>query len=588
MAVEYLPVAMSGGGGYEFRIAREVTPQSGGTLVAATIQWRRPGSASSSSSNGAAPFALNIGGNVKSGTRNFNAPAGGPIDWQWIETHSVLFVSGSSTFITASFNTDTSAAGAGSISNWTTPLSSPSRATFATSPFPAGSPVTINTNRTDPAFTHNITYEFGSATGTVGTGVGASVAWTPPLSMLTAIPNATQAAGTITTVTKSGATTVGTTSTGFVLTAPASVKPTCSGVTATDQNSTVASIVGKPVQGLSVMRLVVSGAGVYGSTIRSAEAILQGVRVVSGGDVAVTTSGNIPISASVTDSRSRVGEWASTLNVLPYEPPKLTGPLLVRRADAAGALKDDGTYLRVDLPATAKTLPNGTERNSLTIKVGTRLRGATGGFTPRNVITPGLTHAGFFLITGGGIFGANDSWDVQVTLEDKFTSVPFAVPVGTATSVFHVTKTGKVAVGKRWQQGALDVGPGGIYDDGNRVINTSNVATQAQADAGTDDTRFLTPKKARDAIYSPHAEAGGEVTTSASAATTVTFPAGRFTVKPLLDQPSVIGHANVCVAYVSNLTSTGFDVRVYTLAGAQVAATIQWTATQMRSGSAAG
>lgn len=602
MAVEYLPVAMTGGGGYEFRIAREVTPQSGGTLVAATIQWRRTGSVGQGSSNQNAPYSLNIGGDVKSSTRNFNAPAGGPIDWQWIESHSVLFVSGSSTFITASFNTDTTAAGSGTINNWTTPLSTASKPSFnPASPFPAGSPVTINMNRQNPAFTHDVAYAFEGGTSVViGTNVGASTSWTPPLTLLNQIPNAVEGSGIVGVNTWNGAAGVGYANTPFKLTAPASVKPTCSGVTVADQTSAVASIVGKPVQGLSRLKLTVNGAGIYGSTILSADATLQGVQVASGGEVAVTAAGNVPISASVTDTRGRVGTWASTLAVLAYEQPKLTGPLLVRRANTAGTQQNDGTFLRVDPPAAIKSLINGTERNSGTIRVSTRERGSTGPFTPRNVITFGITYSSWFLISGGGIFAANKSFDVLIAVEDKFSSVVFAVPVGTAKSVFHVTSTGQVAVGKRHEQGALDVGPGGIYDDGNRVINASNVAseaadgvvrraTQAQADAGADDTRYLTSKKVRDRAYAPWAMAGGRGTSSATAAVTVTFPSGRFSQAPLVAVLPAV-HTNVLVPRLaSGVTATSFQVQLFTMpGGALVANGFDWTAVQMAAGSASG
>jgi len=54
-----------------------------------------------------------------------------------------------------------------------------------------GSAVTINTNRASSSFTHAITYSFGSASGTIATGVGTSYSWTLPASLANQIPNTT-------------------------------------------------------------------------------------------------------------------------------------------------------------------------------------------------------------------------------------------------------------------------------------------------------------------------------------------------------------------------------------------------------------
>lgn len=61
-----------------------------------------------------------------------------------------------------------------------------------------GSAVTIYTNRQNTATTHTISYWFGNASGAIATNVGASVSWTPPLSLASEIPNATSGIRTIT------------------------------------------------------------------------------------------------------------------------------------------------------------------------------------------------------------------------------------------------------------------------------------------------------------------------------------------------------------------------------------------------------
>jgi hypothetical protein len=85
----------------------------------------------------------------------------------------------------------------------------------------------------------------------------------------------------------------------------------------------------------------------------------------------------------------------------------------------------------------------------------------------------------------------------------------------------------------------------------------------------------------------PAYQAMGAVSTAASGLTTVPFPAGRFSVAPIVTVGRII-HPNVCVSYVTNVTATGFQLATYTVTGVQVAATAQWEAKQMSPGSAVG
>ncbi|WP_417556170.1 DUF859 family phage minor structural protein [Microbacterium sp.] len=460
-------VAMTGAGPFTLRLVYTVTPVSGGVQVAATLQWLRS-AYGYGSYVGAAPYSLDIGGSVKSGTRAFNAPAGGAIAPQWLETHSKVFTSGTSTYITASFSPGTQSAGTGAINGLTVRIATASTSSFSPSnALTAGTAVTVETNRTDGSFTHDITYEFGSAKGTIGTGVGASTSWTPPPSMLTAIPNATQAAGTITTVTKSGGTVVGSTKTGYTLAAPASVVPTISSVTYQDQNPDVVSVVGKPVAGLSSVKLTVNAAGAYGSTVTATTASMLGKTVSSGGVIPVTQGGSIGVTGKVTDSRGRTGSWSGTLDALSYANPKPVS-MQVRRCNSAGTPQDDGQYLRVDLNATVSSLVNGSEKNAITVRIFTRPNGGSV-WTARNVIAPGgLAYNTFVVVTGGGVFLNTASWDVRVQVEDKFTAVPVDTTVSTMGVTLDLSGT-NVGVGKVWERGALDVA-GDIYQDGSRVV----------------------------------------------------------------------------------------------------------------------
>ena len=88
----------------------------------------------------------------------------------------------------------------------------------------------------------------------------------------------------------------------------------------------------------------------------------------------------------------------------------------------------------------------------------------------------------------------------------------------------------------------------------------------------------------------PFAEAAGTASVAGTGIPTVNFPAGRFTVAPLLEVTIITTTGGlVAVPYVGSAPSTtSFVVRLFTLGGAQVAGTVHWRAVQMLPTAAAG
>lgn len=328
----------------------------------------------------------------------------------------------------------------------------------------AGTAVTINTNRASTSFTHKIEVFFGSISQVLSTNAGASLSWTPPLSFMAQIPNDTQGQGTLRTTTYAGSSYIGVSQFVFTLKAPASLVPTISSLTATDGNPTVASIVGTWVQNLSIFKATVNAAGAQGSTIKTRTFKMNGITVASGGKIAVTSSGNVPVTASVTDSRGRTAAWSGSYNVLAYAPPKVT-KAQVRRSNASGTVSDSGTSLRIDLTASVSSLVNGTQRNTLTVRVFTRPVGGSV-WTARNVIShSSLAYNTYFVVSGGANYPIDDSFDVRIDVIDKFKTSSAQTVVATARIFMHWSKTG-VGIGKFHERGVLDV-QGDLYASGH-------------------------------------------------------------------------------------------------------------------------
>lgn len=355
-----------------------------------------------------------------------------------------------------------------------------SKATFSDSSMDAGTAVTIDTNRASSSFTHTITYKFGSATGQIGATkfTSATVSWTPSTGLLSQIPNTTSGTGTITTNTYSGSTLIGTTTTGFTLKVPASALPTFSNITSSETTPNVATDIGKFVQNVSKLLLTMTGAaGIYGSTPKTYKITTgsQTINAVSGTTGPITQSGSVTITGTVTDSRGRSYSKNVTVTVLAYAPPKITSSAFsVQRALSSGVVDDNGTYIRANLNISVSDLTNGTQRNTMTYKISTRLRGTLPWTAATPVVPGGISYVGFGLV---GTFALEQSWEVIVTVTDKYSSTVIAGTVSTATIFMHWGAG--LGVGKFWEKGALDVG-------GDAYVTRLRIA--ANNDAGLTST----------------------------------------------------------------------------------------------------
>jgi len=308
-----------------------------------------------------------------------------------------------------------------------------------------GSATTIVISRASSAFTHTLTYAFGSATGTIVTKTtSASVSWTPPVSLANQIPKAVTGTCTITCTTYNGSINIGSKTCTLTLTVPASVKPTITSLTATRVNGDVPSSWGIYLQTKSKATLKINGAsGSYGSTIAAYS--------ISGGGYASTASsfttgflnsaGSITFTATVTDSRGRVSAAATvTITVQAYAPPSFQ-TYLSQRCLSNGTINEDGTYIRGLLTFQFSSCGG---KNTVTGSIQYKRTTATSWTAVSTKFTSGTA-----VVFGSGGISTEYSYDVQYTLTDAFSSVSIQDIISTAAVVMDFKKGGKgVAVGK--------------------------------------------------------------------------------------------------------------------------------------------
>lgn len=318
---------------------------------------------------------------------------------------------------------------------WQEPATQP---TLSEATVEMGKSVTINTPAVNSAYRHTLRYAFGKATGTIAENVASSKSWTPPVSLASQIPDAASGIGTIYCDTYSGSTLLGTKSVSITLTIPSSVVPSAGKLTAAVTEDT--SGTGQFVRGMGKAAVSLSGAaGVYGSTIKSYS--------VSGGgwssnESTLTTgilqaAGEITFTAVVTDSRGRTAQTTCTIEVIAYDKPGISS-LSVYRCDSTGAKKNAGTYAAIEIKASYSAITG----NTVTLKAAYKL---TSDASYGNDTV--LTNSGKTVI--GGALSASHTYDVRITVADKFNTATVTASLRTKNVIWSVLPKGLgFAIGK--------------------------------------------------------------------------------------------------------------------------------------------
>lgn len=326
--------------------------------------------------------------------------------------------------------------------------------------------VTVNISRNSTAFTHKVKFAFGSYSQEY-TGVATSKSYTPPMTWLNAIPNATSGTATVTVTTYNGSTQIGSAvSKNFTVNVPSSVVPTLGTFSATIVNNTVPSSWGIYVQDKSQCRLQISNAsGAYSSTIK-AYSIKQGSTTLSTSSSVTTpvlaVTGVITYTATITDSRGRTASKTVSIQVYAYVPPSVTSALS-QRCLQNGTLNDNGTYIK----ATGKfSFASCNGKNSATAKVYFK--------KPEDASwSTGVAFSSNVPVVIAGSASIDSSYQVMYEVTDAFTTVQFIDMLSTAFTTMDFKKGGKgVAIGKVSEYDNLfDVGMPSKFHEGLVLVD---------------------------------------------------------------------------------------------------------------------
>lgn len=296
----------------------------------------------------------------------------------------------------------------------TFPLDDIPRASSVTVPASvnAGTAFTITLSRAVSTFTHDIALKFGTRTMNY-TGVATSQSVTIPLAWLDQIPNADSGALTITVTTKSGSTVIGTTTKTVTIKAPNSVVPTVSIKSMVAQ----AQVWSKYIQGKSKVKIELTAAGVYGSSI--VRYSIQGGGY-DGNTNPYTTGpllldGTYGFTCTVYDSRGRSATVNSAnITVQSYAPPSFQD-IVCDRSNGGGTADSNGTYVNVKALVVYSSCGGS---NSIAIKVAYRVKD-TGSWSSDAALTNNTAK-----VIGAGAISISDYYEVRFRVTDGITTSP--------------------------------------------------------------------------------------------------------------------------------------------------------------------
>lgn len=338
-----------------------------------------------------------------------------------------------------------------------------------------GKQVDITINRKLDGATHTLRYEWGSKQGKIADNVGTSYKWTIPANFADDIPNSTSGRGAIYVDTYIGGKLIQTQSTTLTASVDtASLKPSFTGFTLTDTNTTTQRIIPEQTHFVSIMSLIkvtfngsqtkngATIAGYYAEIVGANNSITQNGGVLR--EVSVNKDTVMTLRGRVQDSRGIWSDWIEKkITFLFY-----FSPILSFEVIRSGSKSDTLTIKRY-----AKIAPlnvNGVQRNVMkltftTSKVGMNNfvvdNGQAGG------VWSSISEFNASSANLGNTYPADTSFVVKGKLEDSFTNTEFQDTATTDRVIMTYDKNG-VGIGKYRENGVLDVN-GDIYANNSPI-----------------------------------------------------------------------------------------------------------------------
>lgn len=323
-----------------------------------------------------------------------------------------------------------------------TSIARATQATLSSSSVDLGSSVTIGLPRASTSFTHKIEQNVSGSYVTMTSDVATSYTFTVDTSWGSYFPTATSKSITIRVTTYSGTTEIGSMTLTLTVSITSVMVPSISSIAVTEATSGLASDFGVFIQNKSKLTIATTAAGIYGSTIKTYAVTCNGISY-SGASIiteAITSSGIVTISVTVTDSRGQTATSTSTVTVVAYSNPAIAF-FNAYRSDDDGVAYAKGTSLGSFATFNIETVNN---LNTNSYKLEYKLRDETTWTTASE--GNAYTYSDELAVKVG-VLNENYSYDARLTITDYFMSTEVEVSISTAFILVNWHKKA-MAIGK--------------------------------------------------------------------------------------------------------------------------------------------
>ena len=344
-----------------------------------------------------------------------------------------------------------------------------------------GGTVTININRNNSSFTHNLWYKVKNDGEWVVAvkNVATSGSFTLPLSICGAIPNDSSVLIGLCIQTMNGSTEIGNTYSSITASIPSSAKPTVS--FSLKDNKGYSSTYGGYVQNLSELQITTTAAATNSASLKTitVKTTVNGSTATYYGSsvkLSLPTVGTWNISVSATDSRGKTTTAAiQSVTVVAYNNPAIT-KLSAVRTDSSGNATSNGSYIKVTFSGTATSLNS---KNTTTFQVKYKKK-STGSYTTVSL----SAYQNKYSVSGGTyIFQAETSsgYDIQLVITDKFKTVIAQTSGSSVSKVFSFLKNGLgIAFGKVAEKEGVADFDWTIHANKGLIVNGTDINTMIQ------------------------------------------------------------------------------------------------------------
>lgn len=240
--------------------------------------------------------------------------------------------------------------------------------------------ITISTPRASTSFTHKLYFKIGTSAKTMiangstqANAVTTSFTWSDIKYLMNWVSDAISGTLIIYCQTYNGETYIGEKSISLTVTVPDDILPSVS-LSVSEYVNEVAEKIGKYLKGKSRLNISTTASGNYASTIKSYKITIGNNETYTEASVVsnvLISTGDITITATVTDSRGRSKSDTKTITVYDYIAPYVS-ILRASRCNSDGTENRSGQYANLLIKAGVTEIEN----NTATYQVGYKLRDA--------------------------------------------------------------------------------------------------------------------------------------------------------------------------------------------------------------------